>query len=417
MPDEPDILESISPVELSVQQYTESFGEELAQTLRLENWHPGIDLGQEYQRIQEEVEIAVAKEDEIQKRLRKDVFPALQWYGQSPECAGVYQVTLDEIEKCHRGLLFNGGVEACDGTSQIHDTLPLTIHQIGVSLVSYSGNQGTWSQRLFRKDLGMKNPDPVEEALALLERRAQRPGLNQISPRDALSELAQRAIMSYAERAILLHESSAVWRMGHGSPAPLELLVGGGFAADLIIESIRVMRAMIEDHQRFVYVASEPGDRLLLTLGQALRPLEYVIARTAREVIAPPLEQWSCSEEPTVDTTWDGEDLTVAQWVARFRDEVAPRVIVGAYRASAIAPAQIFYAHEDHVHVAARIAIADSVLQEQRGFPLLIDLADRNCSSVYGGGSLKQIANLAYAEAGVPFQYQSERDTRTTGGF
>ncbi len=298
----------------------------------------------------------------------------------------------------------------------MHDTLPLTIHQIGVSLVSWSGNQGTWSQRLFRKDLGMRQPDPVEEALSLLERRSQRSGLNQISPQDALSELAQRAIMSYAERAILLHHSKAAWRMGHGSPAPLELLVGGGFAADLIIESIRVMRAMIEDHQRFVYVASEPVDRLLLTLGQALRPLEYVIARNARDVIAPPLEQWSCRGEPTVDTVWDGEELTVEQWVQRFRDEVAPQVVVGSYRASHLAPAQVFYAHQNHFEVAARIAMADSVLQAHRGFPLLIDLADQTCRSVYGGGSLKQIASMTYAQGGAPFRYQSERETRTTGG-
>ena len=38
--------------------------------------------------------------------------------------------------------------------------------------------------------------------------------------------------------------------------------------------------------------------------------------------------------------------------------------------------------------VAARIAVADSVLQQERGFPLLIDLADRVCRSIYGGGSL-----------------------------
>jgi hypothetical protein len=31
-----------------------------------------------------------------------------------------------------------------------------------------------------------------------------------------------------------------------------------------------------------------------------------------------------------------------------------------------------------------RIALADSVLQEQRGFPMLIDLADATCKSVYG---------------------------------
>ena len=72
----------------------------------------------------------------------------------------------------HRGLLFNGGVEACDGTIQIHETLPLTIYQIGVSLVSYRGDQGTWGQRLFRRDLRQKGVE-VEEMMEFLERRAQ----------------------------------------------------------------------------------------------------------------------------------------------------------------------------------------------------------------------------------------------------
>jgi hypothetical protein len=77
-----------------------------------------------------------------------------------------------------------------------------------------------------------------------------------------------------------------------------------------------------------------------------------------------------------------------------------------------LAPPQVFYAHEELAHVAARIALADSVLQEQRGFPLLIDLADGVCRSVYGGGSLEDLAEVAYAAAGAPFRYGSERDTR-----
>ena len=62
--------------------------------------------------------------------------------------------------------------------------------------------------------------------------------------------------------------------------------------------------------------------------------------------------------------------------------------------------------------MAVRIALADSVLLEERGFPLLIDLADRVCQSVYGSGSLREMAETAYAAAGAPFRYQSERATR-----
>jgi hypothetical protein len=86
--------------------------------------------------------------------------------------------------------------------------------------------------------------------------------------------------------------------------------------------------------------------------------------------------------------------------------------VYGLYRATLLAPPQLFYAHVDHSAVAARIALADSVLMEQRGFPLLIDMADRLCKSVYGGGSLTEMAETAYAAAGAPFRYQSERVTR-----
>ncbi len=98
--------------------------------------------------------------------------------------------------------------------------------------------------------------------------------------------------------------------------------------------------------------------------------------------------------------------------MVRFRDVVAPQVLVGVYRASLFAPPQVFYAHRDHFELAARIALADSELQPNRGFPVLIDLADRACKAVYGGGSLNEIASTAYARAGAGFRYGSERQNR-----
>ena len=76
--------------------------------------------------------------------------------------------------------------EACDGTVRTHDTLPLTIYQVGVSLVSYRGDQGTWQHRLFRRDLRERGGDPVEEVLQALDRRAQRAALNHEASGDPL---------------------------------------------------------------------------------------------------------------------------------------------------------------------------------------------------------------------------------------
>ncbi len=410
VPRMPDYLEDYSSA-VSPEEYRQGFGEELSDTLDLRHWLPGRDLGQEYARIVEEVRAAVEQEDDVHRAIREEVHPKLAWVAGAPKGAGRHEVSVEEIAEVHRGLLFNGAVEACDGTHEPHETLALTIHQIGIGLVSYKGDLGTWQTRLFRRDLRQRHADPVGEALELLERRSLRPGLNHQSRSDLLSYLASRAIMTHAERKVLVEYATAPWRMGHGSPAPLELLTGGG-SADLMIESVRVIRRLIEEHRRFVFVTSEPKDRLLLTIGQALWPLEYAIVSTLKDRLEPVLETTHFSGTVSVDATWDGPVLTPEQWLRRFLDEVASKVVVGVYRATLLGPSQIFYAHVDHADIAARIALADSVLQEERGWPLLIDLADRVCNSVYGGGSLRELAQAAYAAVGAPFRYQSERSTR-----
>ncbi|MCS6865853.1 MAG: hypothetical protein RMJ56_03270 [Gemmataceae bacterium] len=387
------------------------FSEPLEQVLDLKTWYTGSNLVQEYQRITEAIEQAVRTESEHQQRVRACVVEKLATLPAAPPQAGYWSVPLEEIRTIHQRFLFNGATECCDGTVQIHESLALTIYQIGVCLVSYAGNQGSWSTRLFRRDLTENRGDPVAETLALLQARAQRSGLNQPDRRDGLSELAERAIMSYAELAVLVHHAQAPWKLGHGSPAPYELLSGAG-NPDMMIRSVRLMRHLIEEHQRFVFVASEPSDRAYLTIGQALRPCEYAIVGTLDQRIRRYVEGLRFSQRVTVDDTWDDKPLTPELWVHRFLEEVAPQVVVGVYRASPWASPQLFYAHGDHAHLAARIALADSVLLAHRGFPALIDLADRTCASIYGGGNLQEIADTAYARVGAGTRYMSERHNR-----
>lgn len=408
----PPLIAAGDAAEVSAEEFRRNFGESLQRTLDIDTWTSGEDLSAMYSRIQEEVEEAVRREEGVLQRIRAVLFPSLRNFPGAPTGAGVYAADLPTLERIHRGLLFNGGVEACDGTRQTHDTLPLTIFQIGVSLVSYQGNQGTWAQRLFRRDLRVATGDPTEEMFRLLEQRDGRAGLNQPDRRDTLSELAQRGIMAHAERAIMLRRSTAPWRMGHGNPAPYELITGSG-SLDLMIESTKVIRELVEDHQKFLFVTSEPSDRALLTIGQALRPLEYAIVGTLQERIYRVIENGKYWVQATSDTIWDGNRLTPSQWIRRFRDVVGPKVVVGMYRATRLAPAQMFFAHIDHADVAAHIAIADSMLQEHRGFPMLIDLADHVCRGVFGGDTLSGPVSTAYADSGSPWRYLSERATRS----
>lgn len=386
------------------------FGEELRHVLDIGTWRPGGDLPSEYARIEREVQEAIVQESEYQQVTRAHIFPKLFDTAIGPRGGGVYVADADVLRLVHRGLLFNGGVEACDGTVQVHDTLPLTIYQVGISLVSYRGDRGTWQQRLFRRDLRQRSEDPVEELHKLLENRSRRVALNHASPSDGLGELARRAVMDYAERAILRRHSSAIWRMGHGNPVTYELLTGAD-VLELMVAGTSVMRELIEGCRKFVFVASEPRDPLLLTIGQALPKLHYALVCT----LADRLRHWFHQRRFTVETAgqlaWDGELLAPSEWIPRFLERVATQVVVGVYRATESAPAQLFYAHADYAHLAAHIVLADSMFQEQRGFPLLLDLAHHVCASVFGG-SLKHLTETAYAAAGAPWRYFSERTTR-----
>jgi hypothetical protein len=395
----------------TAEAFEQCFREPLAHVLDLSTWHTGEDMAREYERVSDVIAAAVKAETVHEARVRELVVKKLKDIAGAPPEAGHWPVTVEEIAEVHRGLLFNGATDCCDGTVQKHHSLALTIYQIGACLVSYAGNRGSWSTQLFRRDLHESHGDPVKETIALLESRAHRGGLNQPDRRDGLSELAERAVMSYAELAVLVEHSTALWKMGHGSPAPYQLLSGAG-NPDMMIRSVRLIRKLIETHQRFVFVASEPGDLAYLTIGQALRPCEYAIVGTLAHRIERFIGDLEFSDRVTVDDTWEGKPLTPELWVSRFLDEVAPQVLVGVYRASPLAPPQMFYAHREHVHTAARIALADSVLLADRGFPALIDLADRTCASVYGGGSLREIANTAYARAGVGLRYGTERQSR-----
>src|SRR5262249_32082135 len=145
----------------------------------------------------------------------------------------------------------------------------------GICLVSYQGHELSLSQRLFRRDLRVGAPDPTSEVRALLERRQARSATDRL---DTPSQLGRRGLMSFAGRATLLHRSSAAWRMGHGNPVPFELLTGSG-SMQLLGESLRMLTDLV-DYEQFVFVPAALKDRVLLTLGSALRPLEYVVAYT-----------------------------------------------------------------------------------------------------------------------------------------
>jgi hypothetical protein len=379
------------------QEYEASFGEDLERTLDVDTWATGLDWEGAIARLKTEIRSAVEREEALRRIVRDELLPRIGKAPGAPVEAGVYRATPEEIAKVHEGLLFPGQVEAVDGTSASHETLPLGITQIGVAVVSYGGVSATFAQRVFRKEIAGKGADPMKAAFEIIDRRDGRSGVGQS---DGMSELARRGIMTYAERKILIDKANAEWRLGHGAPVPYELLTGSG-SMRLLEASLEVLGRVIK-HERFVFVPSAPSERGLLTLGNALGAGEYAVIGTIERRIAAVVEN---GHYATKRHDYKGEAL-------KFVRQYGPQVLYGLYCASEQSPPYLFYGHRKHIHMAARIAIADSILRPARGFPMLIDVADSTCKSAFGSAGFVGLIHDAYSQAGVPLKYFGERDTR-----
>lgn len=395
-----NLIDETAPI-ISEESFAAAYGEPLEKTLNIESWQSGGDLEGLYQRLEAEVAGAIANENALRETIRRELFPRLRTRPGAPAGAGCYRATLDDLRYVHRALLFNGVVEACDGTSVEYDTLPVSITQIGVCLVSYRGDQGSWSQRLYRRDLRASTGNTLDDLLAMLENRRHRGGSEE---RGKLSELARRGIMTYAERAILTRKSDATWRVGHGDPASYELLTGSG-SMYLLDKSLEVIEELITKHRKILFVPSAPGDREWLTLGHALAPLEYLVIGEHTSKMLKVVEGKNGGRGGHYSKQYE-------QRVRDFCHAIGPQIVFGVYRSSSAAPPQLFYAHAEYVHEAALIAMADSVLQEHRGFPMLIDLADMICRTTFGNDIFHSAVQMAYAHAGEPFRFLNERMTR-----
>lgn len=393
-------MSSDSPYTISEDEYLAATGEEISTTLDLDTWQAGVDIGALYQRIQAEVGPAIALERRVQQTVRDRLFPMLRTAEDAPKEAGVHTAKVADLDEVHRKVLFSGELETCDGTTATHDTLLLTVTQIGICLVSYQGNELTLSQRLFRRDLRAVAKNPVEEVEALLERRRSRAATDVNDRRDTMAELGRRGIMTYAERAALLGRSKAAWRMGHGNIAPYELLTGSG-NMKLLETGLEVLRELVA-YKQFVFVPSAIKDRVLLTIGGALRPLEYAVISTAKTAM----------DRIVSNGHYEHTEKDYGALAADFVTDIGPQIVLGVYRVSAHSPATPFFAHADCVHYAAHIAMADSALQEHRGFPLSIDLADAACRAMFGADTFDDAVTAAYHLHGEPTRYFPERHTR-----
>jgi hypothetical protein len=368
--------------DLSYDDFRRAFGEDFAETININTWQVGENLAELYPKIEEELMSAKRNEAKAQRAIRDTAFPGIKKLNNVPDAGLHDNVDLDLIEKIHRGFLFNGAVTACSGVSAIYESLPISISQIGICLVNYQGQHGSYSHRLFKRDLKFTTDDTFREAMELIEKR-------RADDRMKLSTLALRGIRTFAERAILLERSSSNWLLGRGSPAPFEIMTGFWASyPEMMNKSIDLMQRMILGHERFVYVQGSSKNPDIWALGNALLPFEYLVIDTLQDRLGAIVERGGMRGE-------------IRRAYEDFAREAGSRIAVGVFRVSQLAPPQIFYCHVDHIETGALIALADSALQLHAGTPMLLDLAENLCRNAFGKSDFIASIDQAYAKAEI----------------
>ncbi len=365
-----------------------SFGRALLDLLDLDQWQTNPDPAELFRSIGDQARRAVERERAIHEPLRRILAEQLADQADAPPHVGLHEVSEADLERVARSVLYNGRAEAVVGDFVIHDSVPLSLAQAGVCLVSYSGRHNQWQQRLIRRELEINLDDPVAEAQAALEGRdrASHPGAP--SRLRQLSDLARRGVVSYMERRVMLTECADRWRIGAGPPVPFDLMTGAG-NMELLGMSLQLLRQLLLGDPRWLFVASGSGEPGLMTLCNTLREREFAVLTRLHGRLR--------------DMVGQGHYPAHYRRLAdAFVDEVGPQMVVGAYRAGPLCPARFFVAHAEHSYTAALIAMADSLAVQPTGFPALVQLGRASCRAALGGAEFEKVVQQAYRDAGAP---------------
>jgi hypothetical protein len=366
-----------------------ALGQTVQAALDLRGWEENGGLENLLTRVHDYVTSSVREEGRLRGEIRRHVLSALADFPDAPEWAGVYTVTERHLRDAYRNLLLRGGVTAVQGACTGHEGLAATLVCIGVSLVRYDGELNSWRTTFLRHDYGLPGGNTLDELRALLNRRARRDG------RDTVTYLLRRGFMAAAERKALLERTTSRWRLGHGPPAPLELLTGSGCMA-LIDEVLPVLERLLLQETRWVFIPSSVSNRALLTLANALDAGQLAIFQKGK----PSLD--ALVETGTYEAGYKRR-------VEAFAARAGEAFVIGGFRASRFAPAQLFIAHTERALEAGVIAMADAALQPHRGFPLLLDLAALNAKVGLGVEVFQGVVESAYARAGASGLFAPER--------
>lgn len=376
-------------IDFSVDTFQQAFGVDFNDTINVDNWNSGFDLSKFVSQTEEDWIKVKKRQSENQKTIRESFFPRIKELALVPHaglCENVSEIK-NLVERVQNGFLFNGAVTACASTIASYQTVPLTINQIGVCLINYERQHGTYSHTLIRSpELRFKSENPLKDVINLIERRkGEEDGRNK---ERKVSEIAIRGIRAYMERLLLLERKNekSKWILGNGELLPHELM--RGFWAgkrELSEKSLGLIKKIVE-HQRFVYVQGCEKFEDLWMFGDALLPFEYLVIDSVENIWTQRII--SGNIRPPIRDDY-----------MNFAKEVGSKIVQGIYRVSPQAEPQIFYGHIDHIRTAALVAMADSVFQLYKGRPMLLDLASNICQMSFNQNDLASTIHQASIKA------------------
>ncbi len=360
-----------------------ALGETVRDALDLGGWGTGPGLEDLLAHVHDAVAKSVAEEAGLGEAIRDRVLAELHRFPDAPASAGVYPVSEKHLADARRNLLLPGNVTACDAVSAGHDGLTATVVSIGVCLVRYDGAMNSWRSSFLRHDFDARAADPVGQLRTVLDKRSAR--TDPAAEPDPIHTLLRRGFMAAAERKALLERAASRWKLGHGVPAPMELLTGSG-SMDLIDQTFPVLDALLLGDTRWVFVPEKLSNRALLTVANALRPGELAVFQTGKPAV-----------EAIIETA--NYAAGYRKKVEAFATKLGAATVVGGFRATRYSPPQLFVAHADRAVEAGILAMADGGLNPHRGFPLALELAGLGARTGLGLDAFRGVVEAAYAKA------------------
>ena len=361
----------------------ETLGQSIQSALDFANWEQGGGF-KGLQGAQTRLVRTLHEQKRLMRDVRTTVLSELASFPNAPAMAGVYKATPKDIASARRNVLLAGRLTAARGASVSHESLIANVVSVGVSLTQYDGRIRSWRTMFLRHDCDAGANNIVDEIRSVLNQRARRSRMGPGSRgSDSVTRLLRRALQSAAERKSLLEKSAPGWHIGYGLPAPYELLTGSG-SMDLIDASLPILQSLLLDDKHWVFVPDSLSSLAFTTLASALRPGELAIIQKAKPTLDNIVERGHFGSEYRAK-------------VRKFVDKAGDVIVLGGFRATPFAPAQLFFAHAEKAIHAGLIAMADAELQPHRGFPLLLELAGISAKMGLGVDAFHSMMESAYA--------------------